>query len=220
MASYDLSQPIADGMAVYPGDPPVGVDRVATIEADGYRQTALRIDSHTGTHIDAPAHMIDDGRPLSAFPVETFRFAARRVDCTGLDPRTEIEVGALADSLAAGECSDLDLLVVQTGWDDHWGTDRYFAHPYLTPRAADWVVDHGLHLAVDTPNVDPTPTDTAAGSAGYPAHHRLLGDGKLIVENLRGLSRLPESFELQAYPLSIHEGGDGAPLRAVAVVDD
>ncbi len=222
MASYDLSHPIADGMPVYPGDPPVGVDQLATIEADGYRQTAIGIDSHTGTHIDAPAHMIADGRTIDEFPVETFRFAAHRVDCTGVDPRAQIGV----DELTAGVDGDLpdavDLLVVQTGWDNYWGTDRYFDHPYLSSEAADWLVDRGLHLGVDTPNVDPTPTENAADDeqAGYPVHRRLLGDGRLLLENLRGLARLPDRFELHAYPLSIRGEGDGAPVRAVAVVDD
>ena len=222
MPSYDLSHPIGDGMPVYPGDPPVGVDQLAAIETDGYRQTALKIDTHAGTHIDAPAHMIADGRRLDEFPVETFRFDARRVDCTGLDPRAEIGI----DELTAGIDGDLseavDLLVVQTGWDAHWGDGRYFDHPFLRSEAADWLVDRGLHLGVDTPNVDPTPTDNAATGepAGYPVHRRMLGDGRLLIENLRGLSRLPGRFELHAYPLSVRGEGDGAPVRAVAAVVD
>jgi len=222
MPSYDLSQPIADGMTVYPGDPPVDVTELATIETDGYRQTALTIDSHTGTHIDAPAHMIDDGRRLAEFPIETFRFAARRVDCTGLDPRAEIAVDALAAGRTADHWEAVDLLVVQTGWDDHWNSDQYFAHPFVTTEAADWLVDHELHLAIDAPNVDPTPTDSAGEDepAGYPVHRRLLGDGRLLIENLCGLSCLPDRFELHAYPLSIRGNGDGAPVRAVAVVDE
>lgn len=222
MPSYDLSQPITDGMAVYPGDPPVDVAELATIEADGYRQSSLTIDSHTGTHIDAPAHMIDDGRRLAEFPVETFQFTARRVDCTGLKRRAEIGVDALAGGHSGGLSDAVDLLVVQTGWDDYWNTDQYFDHPFVTTPAADWLVDRGLHLGVDTPNVDPTPTDNAADDepAGYPVHRRLLGDGRLLVENLRGLSRLPDRFELHAYPLSIQDGGDGAPVRAIGVVDE
>jgi len=218
MASYDLSQPISDGMPVYPGDPPVGLKQLATVETDGYAQTSLGIDSHTGTHIDAPAHMITGGRRLDEFPVETFRFTARRVDCTRLAPRSEIGPDALA---ADFDGDGLDLLVVETGWDDYWGTTHYFEHPFLNTGAADWLADRGLHLGIDAPNVDPTPTEHAAAEpTGYPVHQRLLGDGRLLLENLRGLSRLPECFELHAYPLSIHGEGDGAPVRAVAVVDD
>ncbi len=220
MPSYDLSHPIADGMPVYPGDPPVGVETLASIGTDGYHQTALRIDTHTGTHIDAPAHMIDDGRSLSAFPLETFRFAGQHVDCTGFKPRAEIGLEKLTSGIDGDLSEALDLLVVETGWDDYWETDRYFEHPFLSTDAAKWVADRGLHLGIDTPNVDPTPTANAADDepAGYPVHRHLLGAGRLLVENLRGLSRLAGRFELQAYPLSI-QGGDGAPVRAVAVVE-
>ena len=222
MSSYDLSQPLADGMPVYPGDQSVCVDQLATIEDDGYRQTALQIDTHAGTHIDAPAHMIADGRRLDEFPIETFRFNARGVDCTGLDPRTEIGVDELTAEVDGNLSAAVDLLVVKTGWDDYWETGRYFDHPFVTTEVADWLVDHGLHLGIDAPNVDPTPTDNAADDepAGYPVHRRLLGDGRLLIENLRGLSRLADRFELHAYPLSIQESGDGAPVRAVAVVDE
>lgn len=221
MPSYDLSQPIADGMPVYPEDPPVDVEPVATLESDGYCQTALDIDTHTGTHIDAPAHMIADGRTIDEFPVETFRFAAHRVDCTGLDPRAEIGLAELTAESNGGLPEAVDLIVVQTGWDDYWGTDCYFDHPYINIEAADWLVDHDVHLAIDAPNVDPTPTSraTANESEGYPVHQRLLSSDRLLLENLRGLDRLPVQFELHAYPLLIHEG-DGAPVRAVAVVDD
>lgn len=220
MPCYDLSQPIADGMAVYPGDPPVDIEPLATLASDGYRQTALSIDTHTGTHIDAPAHMIDDGRRIDEFPIETFQFSAQRVDCTGLAPRSEITVTELTDGLA--ECSTAaDLLVVQTGWDVYWNSDRYFEHPFFTAEAADWLVDHDLHLAVDAPNVDPTPTDRAGPDEpeGYPVHYTLLSSGHLLLENLRGVGRLPPRFELHAYPLSVQDG-DGAPVRAVAVAEE
>lgn len=220
MACYDLSQPIADGMPVYPGDLPVDIDPLATLDVDGYRQTALDIDSHTGTHLDAPAHMINDGRTIDEYPTETFQFTARRVDCTGLDERAEIGLSELTAGLDSVPAA-LDLLVVQTGWDDYWGRSRYFEHPFLTGEAADWLLDYELHLAVDTPNVDPTPTDRAAPDEpeGYPVHHRLLGAGRLIVENLRGLAQLPPRFELHAYPLAVQDG-DGAPVRAVGVCDE
>ena len=220
MACYDLSQPVADGMAVYPGDPSVDVSALATIDADGYRQTALDIATHTGTHVDAPAHFIDGGRCIDEFPVETFRFTARRLDCTGLEPRAEIGRETLSERLAADRLATVDLLVVQTGWDDYWDCERYFDHPFLTPAAAEWLVDRGLHLGIDAPNVDPTPTDSqpSGDPVGYPVHRQLLGAGRLLIENLCGLERLPRRFELHAYPLAV-EGGDGAPVRAVGIAE-
>jgi len=221
MASYDLSHPLESGMCVYPDTPPVRIEPTATVEDDGFRTTALELDSHTGTHLDAPAHMLADGTTVEELPVETFRFTARRVDCRPLDPRAAIGVETLTTVLDGGIDDAVDLLVVQTGWDDHWGDDRYFDHPYLTGEAAEWLADRGLHLGIDALNVDPTPTDNAAPDepTGYPVHHALFRRDRLLIENLQGLGRLPRRFELHAYPLAVR-GGDAAPVRAVAVVDD
>ena len=224
MASYDLSHPIESGMPVYPDTPPVRVEPTATVAADGFRATAITLDSHAGTHIDAPAHMLADGATIDELPVETFQFTARLADCRPLDPRAEIDVETLTAALDDDPDEAVDLVVVETGWDDHWGTDRYFDHPYLTATAADWLADRGLDLGIDALNVDPTPTDAADDAAtdeptGYPVHHTLFGSDRLLVENLRGLDRLPERFELQAYPLAVQDG-DAAPVRAVAVTDE
>jgi len=221
MASYDLSHPIESGMCVYPDTPPVRVEPTATVDPDGFRTTAIEIDSHTGTHLDAPAHMLADGMAVDELPVETFRFTAHRVDCRPLEPRAEIGVETITAPLDGGLGDAVDLLVIQTGWDDHWGTGRYFDHPYLTREAADWLADRGLHLGIDALNADPTPTDNAPPDepTGYPVHHALFSSSRLLIENLRELGQLPPRFELHAYPLAVR-GGDAAPVRAVAVVDD
>ncbi len=72
-------------------------------------------------------------------------------------------------------------------------------------------------MAVDTLNPDPTPTDSAAEDepAGFQAHHTLLGNERLILENLTGLAAAGDRFELRTYPLAL--GNDGAPVRAVAI---
>ena len=210
--TYDLSHPVETGMQTYPGDPAVTVTATSTVEADGFRTSALSLGSHTGTHVDAPSHGEADGKSLGEFPVETFRFAAQTADLRGTSARAAI---GRADLPAAD--ADADLLVLHTGWDDHWGTDRYLDHPYLTREAARWCAEHGYHVATDTLNVDPTPTDRAGDDepTDFGAHRALLGEGRLIVENLRGLDRLPERFTLHAYPLALD--ADGAPVRAVAV---
>jgi kynurenine formamidase len=212
MATYDCSHPIETGMQTYPGDPDVSVDPAATVEADGYRVSALSLGSHTGTHVDAPTHTEADGASLGAFPVETFRFAALKVDLRDVGARGAVDT----DHLPAP--TDDDLLVLHTGWDDHWGTERYLDHPYLTRAAAEWCVDNDFHVATDGLNVDPTPSENASDDepTDFGAHHALLGNDRLVVENLRGLERLPARFELHAYPLALD--ADGAPVRAVAVV--
>ncbi|WP_218927079.1 cyclase family protein [Halosimplex pelagicum] len=215
MTSFDLSRPLATGMAVYPGTEPVSVEPDATRASDGYRTTRLDLDSHAGTHVDAPAHLTD-GPSLDEFPAERFRFAAVLADLRPLDAREPVSLDALRDALAV-DPEEVDLVAVVTGWDRHWGDDRYFDHPYLTAEAAGWLADRDCDLGVDTVNPDPTPTERADGDEpdGFPVHERLFDADRLIVENLRGLDRLAERFELHAYPLRF-EGADASPVRAVA----
>ena len=149
---------------------------------------------------------------MGEYDVETFRFDARVVDCTEYGAREAITPDRVPEA-------DADLLVFNTGFADRWGDERYFDHPYLTAAAAEQCADQHCHVGVDAPSVDPTPSENAASDepAGFPAHHVLLGDDKLILENLANLASLPERVTVHAYPLPVD--ADGSPLRAVAVTD-
>ena len=226
MTIYDLSQPIETGMTTYPGDPDVAVDAHATHAADGVRVSAVAMGSHTGTHVDAPSHTEAGDKDIDAFDVETFAFEARVVRLNER-PREPITTADLVAGLSTSEVdsaddaestSRIDCLVLHTGWDVHWNSDTYRDHPYLTADAAAWCASRGYHVGIDALNVDPTPTDNATDDepSDLGAHHGLLGAGKVIVENLRGLDRVPDEFTLYAFPLTL-VGADGAPVRAVAV---
>lgn len=209
----DLSHPIADGMQTYPGDPEVRVRPAREFASDGYRVTALGCGSHTGTHVDAPAHTEPDGRTLDAFPVDRFVLRTVRVDCRDVAAREPIP----PDRVPA---ADADCVVFHTGWDDHWGSERYLDHPHLAPETARLCAARGYDVGTDTLGPDPTPSPAAGDGEpdGFPAHRALLGDGRLLFENLTGLGDVPSRFELRAHPLPL--GGDGAPVRAVAASRD
>ncbi len=207
----DCSHELDTTTTVYPGDPPVERTPHATHDADGFRVTRLELGTHSGTHVDAPAHTEPDGRTLDEFPIETFEFDALLIDCCDKSAREPIELADLPES------TDDTLLVFHTGWDTHWGTDAYFDHPYLSAETAAWCADHDYHVAIDALNVDPTPSENANPDEpeGVPSHHALLGSDRLIVENLTNLDGLPRRFTLSAFPLSVKDA-DGAPVRAVA----
>ncbi len=226
MPSFDCSQSLETGMPVYPSDDPVSVEVVSTVPGDGACTRRLDIPSHVGTHVDAPSHMVADGPTLSDVAVGDFRFSARLVDCTPCEERQRLTVDALPDGLREDPVGESDgenpMLVFRTGWSDHWGSDRYRDSPYLGPALARWCAEHGFHVGLDAFSPDPVPS-AEPGREGddeptdFPAHEALCGADRLIVENLRGLGRLPERFELAAYPLAIADG-DGSPVRAVATV--
>jgi kynurenine formamidase len=204
----DLSHDFASGQP-YPGDPPASVSPNATMAEDGYRVAELACSTHSGTHVDAPSHLREDGASLGAFDVGEFRFDARVVDCTDVGEREAIPP----------ECvpvTDADLVVFRTGFAARWGEAGYFDHPHLAPAAAERCADQGCVVGLDAPSVDPTPTANAGDGAPatYPAHHALLGAGLPILENLANLAGLPERVTVHAYPLPVD--ADGAPARVVA----
>lgn len=207
----DLSHPIETGMPTHPDDPDVEVERATDADADGFAVSHLRLGSHAGTHVDAPSHVDPDGAAIDEGPVGAFALDARFVDVSGRKSRAAIRPSAFPVSV------DADVLVVRTGWDDHWGTDRYLDHPFLTPQAAEHLRASDCGVAVDALSPDPTPTEHAIDGEpdGAQAHETLLGAGLPIVENLRNLAGLPERFTLYAFPLRI-AGCDGSPVRAVA----
>lgn len=206
----DLSHPIETGMPTYPGDPPVELSAVSSA-VDGVAVSELQTGSHTGTHVDAPSHVFPDGDDVDDVPVDAFVLDARLADVSGCDARAPIEPSALPDAINA------DVLVVHTGWDEHWGSERYYDHPYLAPEAADHLASNDCGVALDALSPDPTSTDRAGDDEpdGLPAHEALLSEGLPIVENLTNLDGLPETFTLYAFPLRLR-GADGSPVRAVA----
>ena len=78
MKIIDLSLPIYSGMAVYPGDPEASIALVHTIERNGWDLRRLEINSHDGTHVNVPSHMIAGGRTLDDYALADFCGPARR----------------------------------------------------------------------------------------------------------------------------------------------
>ena len=192
---YDLTNQIETGMPTYPGDPAVSVEAAATEAADGYRVSELSCGSHTGTHVDAPAHTEADGATLNDYPLSAFVRDAVVVDCRDLDGREPIPPERVPER-------DADCAVFRTGWDRHWGDDRYRDHPYLSVAAAERCVEQEYAVGIDVLSPDPTPPVAGTFHHGdrdpFGAHHTLLGAGLLVFENLTNLGAAPERFELRA----------------------
>jgi kynurenine formamidase len=210
----DLSHPVEESMPVYPGDPEVGIRPATTIGEHGYNVLHVRMGSQTGTHVDAPYHFLEDGARIDQLPLELFLAPAVVADVRGTPPHGAItwaDLAPVADRLAPGR-----MLLLHTGWDAHWGSDAYFDHPFLDGEAAERVVAAGVRtVGLDALSLDETVPD-GEPSGGFAAHVAVLGEGGVIIENLRGLDavRSPEPV-VSVLPLRL-AGADGAPVRAVA----
>lgn len=174
-----------------------------------------RIDmiANTGTYLDTPSHRWADGPDLTGVPLD------RLADLPGLVVRVPAGTRAVDRSMLAPYDVSGRAVLLHTGWDRHFGTDRYAAPdaPYLTGDGADLLVEAGATLVgIDSINIDDM-TPAAAGER--PAHSALLAAGIPIVEHLTGLGDLPpEGFRFTAVPPMV-AGMGTFPVRAFAAVD-
>lgn len=207
----DLTHTIAPEIPVCPGSPVPELSHAATLAQNGYRETLLKLGSHTATHMDAPRHMLPDGAGLDVLPMSQFCGRAVVVDVSHLAPGGVIT----ADFLRAqnGDIRSADFVLFYTGWERKWGTGAYLEEGFPVPdeEAARYLVSCGLKgVGTDAVSIDPLE------STDYPAHKTLLNGGLVIIECLclkKVLCR--RTFRLLALPLK-YKDADGAPVRAVA----
>lgn len=216
----ELSHRVEHGMTTYPGlpGPEIG-DHLARADARGkyapgveFQIGWIRLVANTGTYLDTPFHRYEGGMDLADVPLE------RIADVEGvlIDARPETIGGrAVTPEVFAGVPMTDRAVLLWTGWDRHWRTDRYGAaeHPFVTADAAEYLVAQGPALVgIDSVNID----DVA--DPARPAHSALLGARILIVEHMTGLGALPaDGFRMHAVPTPV-VGMGTFPVRAYAVV--
>ncbi|HWM16709.1 MAG TPA: cyclase family protein [Microbacterium sp.] len=210
----DLCVPVDAATVVYPGDPNPRFEVHSTIEVDGFNLLAIHLGSQTGTHVDAPYHFEEDGLRIDEVPVDRFVGPGVVVDATGLDPRGEItweHVAPVADRIEPGV-----IVLLRTGWSEHYGDQRYFEHPFLSADACQRMLDLGARsFCIDAINIDETPDEEHPG-VGFPCHHLISRLDGVIGENFQ-LAELPAGdFLVACTPVRL-TGADGGPVRAVAI---
>ncbi|TNH28385.1 cyclase family protein [Micromonospora orduensis] len=217
----ELSHVISDGMVTLPGWPAPRIGDWLTFAesranyAQGTEFRVARIDmvANTGTYLDTPAHRWAAGDDLTGVPLD------RVADLPGVVVRVPAGARAVDRLMLAPYEVAGHAVLLHTGWDAHFGTERYAAPeaPHLTGEAARALVDAGAALVgIDSSNID----DMSAAAGGErPAHSALLAAGIPIVEHLTGLDALPPSgFRFTAAPPMV-AGVGTFPVRAFAVVD-
>jgi kynurenine formamidase len=213
----DLTQPLNEKMLVYPDTTPPTFEVTNTVVKDGYREHQISMLSHTGTHIDAPSHILQHGRSLDQFPVDKFIGCAMVIDCRG---RNEISLEFLQSF--EPKIAEVDFVLFHTGWQDKWNTLGYFEDcPIPAKEAARWLTTFKLKgVGVDAFSLDKIDSALAVNEENLPNHHILLGKEILLIENLTNLDKLPDGvFTFQSFPLRI-ENADGSPIRAVAIINE
>jgi arylformamidase len=205
---FDVSVRISIQMPVWPGDPPVQIERVASInEGDPANLTRLSLGAHTGTHVDAPYHFFEQGLKVDQLPLSTFIGSTHVLEVhPGGRTITAADLGSL------GLPSTVQRLLIKTDNSHLWEGgllefEKDFIH--LGHDAAQWIVKRGIKLiGVDYLSVD------SFDSGDKLAHHTLLEAGVVIIEGLN-LSQVTQGvYQLYCLPLKIADS-DGAPARVV-----
>ncbi len=207
----DLTHVIHAEMPVYPGTEPPAFSIPCTIEQNGFTERKITLFSHTGTHIDAPAHIIPGAKTLDQLSIDHYFGRACSLDFTSVKEGT-IDIADLKPY--EGLIKEVDFVLLHAGWSELWNKEGYFeGYPVLSPEAATWISQFRLQgLGVDMISID------REGTPDFPVHRILLEQNILIIENLTNLQGLPRvGFSFSCLPLKF-ENADGSPVRAIAVV--
>ncbi len=211
MRFIDLTHPLRDGLPSFPSDPQLSIASHATIAAERCNVSKVMMGSHQGTHLDAMTHFVAGGKSIEQMPLDWFCGPARvlRMPKSAGEEITVEDFARHEALLIPGA-----RILFATGWEKEFGTPRYFTDfPSMTREAAGYLASRRLRLiGMDLP----TP-----GRDYFEIHHTLLAAEveMVIVESLANLAALPDGeFTFIGFPLKF-TGGDGSPIRAVAMVE-
>ena len=215
MRVIDLTHTIKENMPVYPGTGTPKLEPANTYEENGFRETLVSFYSHTGTHMDPPAHLFAGRTTLDAFPASQFLGRALVIDCTHL---REGEAITMKELRKYGGLEDtVDFLLFYLGWDARWGTEAYFGeYPCIDEEVLRHILDGSYKgIGFDVIGLDPIADEN------LPRHKALFREKDIVnIENLKNLGQCgTEPFWFACLPMKI-EGSDGAPVRAIAWFED
>ncbi|MBU8754445.1 arylformamidase [Priestia megaterium] len=203
----DISQPLDDKIARWPGDTPFSYEVNWSKEETGSVNVGkITMSIHTGTHIDAPFHFDSNGKKVIDLDLDLYI------------GRTKVVHIPANKSIGINELSDVNLksvtrLLIRT---DAWQDRSVFPEtiPYIEPSLASYLAKFGIRLlGIDLPSVDPLDSKELA------AHHELAYHKIHILEGVL-LDKIPSGdYELIAAPLPLVEA-DGSPVRALLKKSD
>lgn len=211
MNVIDLTHTIQENMPVYPGTDPPRLIPANSYEKDGFKETLMQMYTHTGTHMDPPAHLYAGRTTLDQFPPEQFIGKALVIDCSALHEGEAITMQQIEPYGA--EVRKADFLLFRLGWDKHWGTEAYFGdYPCIDEEVLDYIIAGNYKgIGFDVIGLDPI------ADAALTRHNKLFASRDIVnIENLKNLELCGDGlFWFSCFPLKIADS-DGAPIRAVA----
>ncbi|WP_027409706.1 arylformamidase [Anoxybacteroides tepidamans] len=201
-AWIDISQPLSNAIAHWPGDTPFTYEVSFTKAQTGSVNIGkITTSVHIGTHVDAPFHFDNEGVKIIDLPLDVFIGPARMIDVSSFETIN-------SEVLQTFDLSGVCRLLLKTSLPNR--PERFpEAIPTLAPDLGPFLKEKGIVLlGVDMPSVDPLDSKELA------THHSLAKSGVHILENLMLDHVECGDYELIALPLPLKDA-DGSPVRAV-----
>ncbi len=213
----DISVNIDEDTPVYPGDPSTKIEKLCLIREHGYALSCLSMGSHTGTHIDAPSHVLEGGLTIDRLSPDNLMGTAYVTDLTSKrDSITLEDIDIPKTGLLAEKDTSILLFktINSTFWKEPSKSDvrtPFIEDVALDESAARWILENNIRtVGIDGFSIDAT--------EDLRVHRLLLSQQVNIVECL-DLSLAEEGFyQFICLPLKIKDC-DGGPARAILISD-
>lgn len=213
MKPLDLTLTISKSIPNFPGSPQPQFILWSRFTEDGYNLELLFFSSHTGTHIDAPYHFVQNGKKIHQIPVERFFGNAILIKILKQKNQPITKNDIISFEKKNGIIVNNSSIVFYTGWQKNLKKDFYFlSNPGLSESAAKYLASKRINLVgIDSPSID------LGSDKKFTVHKILSKKNILIVENLSNLNKIKsKKFDFIILPLKLKDA-TGSPVRAIAI---
>jgi kynurenine formamidase len=222
----NLSHPVSPRIPLWPGDPPVEFEDVASLDKDGYFLRRFSMGEHSATHMNAPNSFFADGMGIEGYQAQDLVRPAVVIDVRAQTQSNPDYAISPAD-IEAWECQHGlieagSVVLMYTGWQHLWndptafiGQDAQGSHfPGIGEAAIGFLLEQRqiAGVGIDTHGVDPGQSSTFATNRAV-----LAGNG-IVLECLTNLDRLPPKGATLVIGVLALEGGSGSPAAAMAII--
>ena len=213
MDPIDLTLEISNNLPSFPGSPRPQFILWADKKSDGYNLELIFLSSHSGTHLDAPYHFIENGIKIDRIPLNRLITGAILCNIRKGPDMSITRSDIVSFEAKNGKIPPNSAVVFSTGWSRNLARKDYFTkNPGLSASAAKYLSEKRVSLVgIDSPSID------LGKDSKFSVHHVLLKSGILILENLCNLDKIQRTdFMLIVLPLKLKDA-TGSPVRAVAI---
>lgn len=203
MEILDISWPISEEITAYKNRKTVCFTHTKNFEADGVRESTIQLGSHTGTHVDAPSHFLENGGSINKYSLATLCGL-----CVVFD-LMDVEEKITKEDLQDLEIKNNKIVIFKTK-NSMLGSNAAFnpGFVYLDPSAAQYLAQHHVKaVGIDYLGIE-------RNSPKHETHTALLEKNIPIIEGLRLKNIIPGEYTLICLPLNII-GLEAAPARAI-----